>query len=91
MGLTGVPHCLGKASTKKCPRAPPLGADGGSLPRGPLDSAPGKEYGRRFIAQFLGGCLKKPAPKELNPFFHFFFLPVPVEWTLAAGRTKAAS
>lgn len=90
MCLTGVPHCLGKASTKECPWAPPLGTDGGSLPRGPLESAPRKVYGRHLVALFLGRCLKKLRPKELNPSFTFCFFLSPMEGTLAVGRTKAA-
>lgn len=91
MCLTGVPHCLGKACTKECPWAPPLGTDGGSLPRGPLESAPRKVYGRHLVALFLGRCLKKLRPKELNPLFHFLFLPVPYGGDTCCRQNKGCT
>lgn len=73
--MPGVPHC--RANTDMCPRAPPLGIDGGV----PFFWAPavspreGVQWasGAALCCPFCWRMPKKTRLKELRPLFHFLF------------------
>ena len=71
----GGPHRLGKANTKVCSRAPPLGTDGRSLPRGPLSLRGRCMAGTSCIPlPCFGGIPKEVQTQRTEPSpFHFLF------------------
>lgn len=66
---------MGKANTKVCSRAPPLGRDDGTLPLGPLESAPEEGVWGHLLhcsALFWRVPHRSPDPRA-EPLFHFLF------------------
>lgn len=78
LSMPGVPHCLGRANTKVCPRAPPFGTMVGPSLVGPWNQPPRKEGVWRHLVHPLLPCFGGRIPKEAQTQRAELLLSLPV-------------